>query len=251
MPLAAFAAHASPRIAFAGPPQDITAIALLAPLALLGAQGVALLRRGAAAALDWFGVMTFTFFAALIWLGYVAMLTGVPPQDRQQLRQDRAGLRRRSSPWPASSLALALTLGWLYLAFFTAPSPDARRDALGRGRGAAVGHASPRCCMPWADYQKSYRSVALQLRSQAAGRRRLHRRAEPRRDAARGAQLPRRHAHACRWTARGPTAAACCWCRATRATSATARAPAGRKLADVGRPGDKAERYRLYRLEAQ
>jgi len=34
------------------------------PLALLGALGVARLRRGAAAALDWFGIMTFSFCAA-------------------------------------------------------------------------------------------------------------------------------------------------------------------------------------------
>ena len=50
------------------------------PLALLGAHGVARLRRGAANMLDWFGVMTFSFFAFLIWLGYFAMQTGLPPQ---------------------------------------------------------------------------------------------------------------------------------------------------------------------------
>ena len=55
-----------------GPPQDVNLIPLLAPLALLAAQGVLSLRRGAAGALDWFGVLAFGFFAGLVWLGYVA-----------------------------------------------------------------------------------------------------------------------------------------------------------------------------------
>ena len=39
-------------------------IPLLAPLALLAAQGALVLRRGAAGALDWFGVLGFGFFGA-------------------------------------------------------------------------------------------------------------------------------------------------------------------------------------------
>src|SRR5688572_12594400 len=65
-------------VVFVGPTQDINCIVLLPPLALLAPQGIDALRRGAANALDWFGVMTFGLFAALVWLGYVAMLTGVP-----------------------------------------------------------------------------------------------------------------------------------------------------------------------------
>ena len=103
--------------------------------------------------------------------------------------------------------------------------------------------------MPWADYQKSYRSVALQLRSKIPVGAELHR-AEARSACRRRAALDY---HAGIRTrpfdiAQARTPARCCSCRATRGTSSTARAPAGRKLADVGRPGDRAERYRLYRL---
>ena len=52
------------------------------------------LRRGAANALDWFGVMTFSFFAGLLWLGYLAMTAGVPPKIAHNFARDRAGLRR-------------------------------------------------------------------------------------------------------------------------------------------------------------
>src|SRR5258708_39056362 len=60
-----------------GRPQDVNLIPLLAPLSLLAAYGIFSLRRGAFAALDWFGALTFAVFAGLVWLGYIAMLTGV------------------------------------------------------------------------------------------------------------------------------------------------------------------------------
>ena len=97
---------------------------LLAPLALLGAHGVARLRRGAANALDWFGVMTFSFFAGLIWLGYVAMMTGVPPKIANNFAKTSPGYLPQFEPLHFA-VALALTAGWLYLAFFSAPSPRA------------------------------------------------------------------------------------------------------------------------------
>jgi hypothetical protein len=223
-------------------------LVLLAPLALLGAEGVQLLRRGAAAALDWFGVMNFTFFVALIWLGYVALMTGVPPKIHNNFFRAAPGFDPQFSP-ADFLLALALTLGWLYVAFFTAPSPmrGVTRWAAGVtllwGTFAAL-H------LPWVDYQRSYRNVALQLRSKIpadagcivglnlgvtqrstfsyhAGLRTLPMdSANPgpcRLLLVQGKPQDERDGPAANWT----------------------------KLADVGRPGDKSERYRLYRLEGK
>jgi len=72
-----------------GPAQERQPARAVAPLALLASQGVVTLRRGARAALDWFGVISFAFFVGLIWLGYMGMMTGVPPRWRQ-LRPRRA-----------------------------------------------------------------------------------------------------------------------------------------------------------------
>ncbi len=235
-------------IALAGPPQEVIAIALLAPLALLGAEGTALLRRGAAAALDWFGAMTFTFFAALIWLGYIALMTGVPSKMHHNLIKSAPGFEAQFAV-AGFALGLALTLGWLYIAFFTAPSPMrgvtrwAAGVALLWGTFAAL-------LMPWADYQKSYRNVALQLRSKVpadagciAGQNLgvTQRAAFSYHAGLRTVPLDRARPDACRLLLvqgnprderDGPSAA---WA----------------KIADVGRPGDKAERYRLYRLETK
>ena len=61
-------------------------------------------------------------------------------------------------------LALALTLGWLYLVFFTTRSP--MRSVLRWAAGIVLLWGTfATLWMPWADYQKSYRCVALQLRS--------------------------------------------------------------------------------------
>jgi len=233
-------------IAYAGPPQDITAIALLAPLVLLGAEGAALLRRGAAAALDWFGVMTFTFFAVLIWLAYVALLTGVPAKMQHNLLKTAPGFEAQFALL-GFALGLVLTLGWLYVAFFTAPSP--MRGVTRWAAGVAlVWGCFAALLMPWADYQKSYRSVALQLRSKVpvnAG-------------CIAGQNLGVTQRAALSYlaglrTVTWPHAAECRLLLVQGRPQDERDGPdaAWTKIADVGRPGDKAERYRLYRRGTQ
>src|SRR4030095_5885903 len=48
--------------------QTVTLIPMLAPLVMLAVQGLPSLRRGGAAALAWFGLVTFAFFGGLVWL---------------------------------------------------------------------------------------------------------------------------------------------------------------------------------------
>ncbi len=246
VPAAAFVLSFAALVVFA-PAQDVNLIVLLAPLALLGAEAVGLLRRGAAAALDWFGVMCFTFFAGLVWLGYLAMMAGVPPKIARNFARIAPGFDPQFDALPFL-LALALTLGWLYVAFFTAPSPF---------RGVtrwAAGVILLWVCfatlwLPWADYQKSYRTVALQLSSKVpansgciAGQN------------LGGAQRAALSYHVGLRTepARGERAASCRLLLVQGNPRDERDGPnaSWSKLADVGRPGDKSERYRLYRRES-
>jgi 4-amino-4-deoxy-L-arabinose transferase-like glycosyltransferase len=239
-PLAA-AALALPAIAWFGPQQDINAIVLLAPLALLGAHGVARLRRGAANALDWFGVMTFSFFAALVWLGYVAMVSGVPPKIANNFIKTAPGFLVQFELLPFA-VALALTLAWAYLALFTAPSPTRSVTRWAMGVALLWGTFAT-LWMPWADHIKSYRGVALQLKSSipaGAGCIAQSELAAPQRAAlsfhAGIRTVPFVAAPACRYViVQG------------HPRQETTPGPGWRKLADVGRPGDRGERYRLYR----
>jgi 4-amino-4-deoxy-L-arabinose transferase-like glycosyltransferase len=243
VPLAA-ALLALPAIAYAGPQQDINTIALIAPLALLGAQGVPALRRGAANALDWFGVMTFTFFAGLVWLGYLAMLTGVPPRVMNNMLKTAPGFVFEFEALRFSA-GLALALAWLYLAFWTAPSPS--RGATRWAAGVALLWGSfAMLLMPWADHIKSYRGVALQLRSALpAGAGCVSQRAlgSPQRAAL------SYHAGIRTQPApfKGATACPLLIVQGHPRHEADAPGAGWRKLADVGRPGDRGERYRLYR----
>src|SRR6185369_8664269 len=121
------------------------------------------LRRGAAAALDWFGVVTFAFLAGLVWLGYVAMMTGTPPRVAANFARAAPGFVAHFELLPLV-FAAALTLGWLYLVLFSAPTPLRSVARWAAGMALLWGTFSM-LWMPWADYQKSYRSVALALKA--------------------------------------------------------------------------------------
>jgi hypothetical protein len=237
VPLAA-ALLALPAIAYAGPQQDINTIVLMAPLALLAAHGIARLRRGAANALDWFGVTTFTFFAALVWVGYIGLMVGMPPKIMRT-----PGFVPQFEP-VGLTVAIIIALAWLYLAFFTAPAPT--RGVLRWAAGVTLLWGSfATLLMPWADHVKSYRSVALQLKSVIpAGAPCV---------AASSLGAPQRAAlsyHAAIRTepqriALPPQCPLLIVQGSPR--HETAPGPGWRKLADLGRPGDKNERVRLYR----
>jgi 4-amino-4-deoxy-L-arabinose transferase-like glycosyltransferase len=231
-----------------GPAQDVTALALLVPLVLLGTEGAQLLRRGAAAALDWFAVMNFTFFGALIWLAYAALMTGTPAKLQQNLLKNAPGFEPQFA-LAGFVLALALTLGWLYVAFFTAPSPVRGVTRWAAGVALLWG-AFAALHMPWADYLKSYRNVALQLRSKIP--------ADAGCIAGQNLGVPQRAAlsyHAgIRTVASDTLKPGACRLLLVQGRPQDERdgpSAAWTKLADVGRPGDRSERYRLYQLEAK
>jgi 4-amino-4-deoxy-L-arabinose transferase-like glycosyltransferase len=245
---AAALALSIPALAALGPAHDVNLIALLVPLALLGAQGVPLLRRGAAAALDWFGVTSFTFFAGLVWLGYVAMMLGVPPRIAHNFAKTAPGFEAQFAALPFA-FALALMLAWLYVAFFTAPAPTRSVTRWAAGITLLWGTFAA-LWMPWADYQKSYRNVALQLRTKVpagagcvAGRN-----LGPSQRAAFSYHAELRTVPA---ASAGAEVCRLLLVQGHPRDEHDGPGPAWSKLADVGRPGDKAERYRVYRLEAK
>jgi 4-amino-4-deoxy-L-arabinose transferase-like glycosyltransferase len=231
-------------VAAFGPPQDVSSTVVLVPLALLASHGVARLPRGGSAALDWFGVMTFTFFAGLVWLGYVAMMLGVPAKIADNYFARLApGF---SAPFRLLPflVALALTAAWLYLALRTAPSVTRGVTRWAAGVVLLWGTVAM-LWLPWVDHQRSYRSVALQLKSL------IPTDAECVTGRALGtAQRAALAYHArLRTVPYDPLKPEACPLQLVQGnpTYETDRPDARwRKIADVGRPGDKIERYRLY-----
>jgi 4-amino-4-deoxy-L-arabinose transferase-like glycosyltransferase len=233
-----------------GPPQDENFIPLLAPLSLLAAYGIFTLRRGALAALDWFGALTFAVFAGLVWLGYIAMLTGVPAPMARNFGRIAPGFVAHLNVL-AVLFAVALAVLWLYVVFFTPGSP---LRSLARWASGVVllWGTFAMLWMPWVDYQKSYRSVALQLKSKLpVGAKCLAQRSL---GVSQAAALDY-HGGIRTQPFDVVKPAACPLVLVQGSPKHELDAPASTgtvrwtKLADVGRPGDRAERYRLYRLE--
>lgn len=98
--------------AFDTDPGDEQGLILLLPLALLGASGLLTLRRGAAYALLWFGIMLFGFLALVLWVYWSAHDLGSPA--RLAARLSRLGMTRVGvfRPWTLA-LGFTVTLAWI------------------------------------------------------------------------------------------------------------------------------------------
>lgn len=142
--------------------RDVLAIPLLVPLALIAAAGIDSLRRGAASALDWFGLMTFGLFATLLWLGWMAMMTGRPTSLAQYIARWQSDFQP-SFQWAPFLFAVALTLAWLFLVIFSKRSP--RRAVSNWAAGITLFWALlATIWLPWFDSFKSYRTLMTDIR---------------------------------------------------------------------------------------
>ena len=111
LPLMAFVAFFVV-IAFFAEAREANALPLLVPLAILGVADLETLPRGAASALDWFGMTTFFLFAALLWVGWLAATTGRPEFAVAMLQRELPGFRYPFN-FVAFAFAALLTLMWL------------------------------------------------------------------------------------------------------------------------------------------
>ena len=148
-------------VALAGSLRPVNMLPLIVPVGLLAAPAVERLRRGAAAAFDWFAVMTFTTFGLMLWLAWSALVNAWPPGLARHFKKLAPGF-----DMTLGVLALAVAAGavvaWIvYLA--------SRRPA---GRDAAwtwaLGMTLLWCLatamgQPWFDHSRSYRPAAQQL----------------------------------------------------------------------------------------
>ncbi|MBK7673421.1 MAG: glycosyltransferase family 39 protein [Candidatus Accumulibacter sp.] len=137
------------------------ALLLLPPLVLLAVPGVASLRRGAANAFDWFGMMTFSVFALLAWIGWSAMVFGWPEKLARQAVRLAPGFVAHFSIL-AAGLALLGTLIWCWL-IVTSPRSPMRGIMHWMAGLTLFWLLIATLWMPWIDYGKSYRQVAASL----------------------------------------------------------------------------------------
>jgi len=142
--------------------REVNLLPLLLPLALLAGASVPLLRRGAASALAWFGAMTFSFFGGLVWLGWIAMMTGIPGQIQRNFAKLEPG-HVPQFQWFEFMVAAAFTLAWLFILMRSERSPF-RSVTFWTAGVALLWSLIMTLWIDWIDYGKTYRPVALALK---------------------------------------------------------------------------------------
>lgn len=146
-------------------PRSTSTLLLLPPLALLAAAGVATLRRGAANAFDWFGIMTFSVFAIFVWVGWSAMVFGWPERLAGRVVALAPGFSGEFRPAPFLAALFATALwGWL---IFTGQEKRSPWRGLVHWLGGltTLWLLLMTLWLPWIEHGRSYRSIGETLRA--------------------------------------------------------------------------------------
>ena len=243
-------------------PRPLLALPLLAPLSLLAANGARQLRRGAANAFDWFGMMTFSIVAGLIWLGGIAMISGIPAQIARNFAKLEPGYVAQFSAADYVWAAL-VSLAWCWLIVANPRSPW--RAATNWAAGMTLAWCLLIALwLPWIDYGKSYRDVAVSLKQAIANNspQRESNAAESRAGAKNGRScIAGRHlgnaqrvslqyfANIVTRRTESPVTTPCPLLLEQGASRNGVVPPGWRKVWEGHRPGDRSENLRLYRRE--
>ena len=222
------------------PTRSIALFPALVPLTLLAASAASRLRRGAANAFDWFGMMTFTLAAALIWLGGIAIRTGEPVRIAKNLARTAPGFIAEVSLYPIL-IAIAVSVGWVAVMLLTPRSPwrAAARWCIDL---ATIWVLVAALLLPWIDYGKSYRGISADFRN-ALG-------SQPGCIVRRGLGLAQRasldYYNGIRTVGANP-AGNCRYLIAQTGPRSEKDLPGWTLIREASRPGDKNEQLRLYR----
>ncbi len=138
--------------------RDIHALPLLLPLALLATPAVDRLARGAASALDWFGVMLFGTLGFLVWLGWFAMMTGTPARLAQRMHKLSLAYVPEFN-WLTFVLALGLTAVWAAVVLKTNKRTNRAAVTDWAVGMTLVWGLVMTLWLPWLDATKSYAST--------------------------------------------------------------------------------------------
>jgi 4-amino-4-deoxy-L-arabinose transferase-like glycosyltransferase len=138
---------------------------LLPPLAIMAAFGLPTMKRGAINGIDWFSVMVLTIASCILWLFWIAKLTGTPAQLAKNLLKLLPGFKPEFGLF-AFLVAAAATVGWFALVRWRLSRQPAvlwRAVVLSSGGLILLWVLLMTLFMPDLNYSKSYVSVGRQL----------------------------------------------------------------------------------------
>jgi hypothetical protein len=224
--------------------RELYALPLLLPLTLLAIPGTESLRRGAANAWYWFGVMGFTFFVLVGWVYWSGLELGIPARLHAHLHRLQPGYTPGFKLLPFA-LGAAYTVAWFIVIAKLPRTP--RRPAYVWATGVTVVYAMLAILfIGWIDTGKTYRGMIADLEQALP--------ADYRCMSSRDLGAPQRamlHYFAGILTYRdeSPERRRDCDLLLVQGTPREERPPQGEwtQIWEGARPGDKSERYWLYR----
>jgi len=141
--------------------KEVFALPMLLPIALLATASLSSLKRGAANALDWFGLMTFALLAILMWWGWAGLLLDNHAKITLWLKDYQPGFEAEFQAIPFAS-ALIATVLWLILVWRVGRSM--RRAVVNWLSGITlIWILAMTLWLPWLDSGKSYRNMVASL----------------------------------------------------------------------------------------
>jgi hypothetical protein len=143
-------------------PESGDLLKLLPPLAIMAAFGLPTMKRGAINAIDWFSVMVLTMLSAILWLCWIAKLTGWPERLAHTVLKRLPGFVPEFSA-PAFVVAACATIGWIFLVQWRVsrqPSVLWRAVVLSSGGLIMLWVMLLTLFLPDINYSKTYASVA-------------------------------------------------------------------------------------------
>lgn len=224
--------------------RELYALPLLIPLSLLAVPAPETLRRGAAGAWYWFSATAFTFFLVVFWFYWSGLELGVPAQLHQHLHRIRPGYAP-GFRWLPFTVGVAYSLFWFTVLASFRKSP--MRPVVVWAAGLTTTWAlMTTLFLGWADNAKSYRGMiasmqqALPKQYDCMSSRYL---GEPQR------AMLHYFAGIITYREEVPSRKRACDLLLVQGISEVETAPPGRwkEIWEGARPGDKDERYRLYR----
>ncbi|MGA7750624.1 MAG: glycosyltransferase family 39 protein [Gallionella sp.] len=142
--------------------EEVFALPMLLPITLLATASLSMLKRGAANALDWFGIMTFALLAILMWWGWAGLLLDNQAKITHWLKDYQPGFEPELHTIPFV-IAIIATVTWIVMVWRVGRSM--RRATLNWASGVTlIWILAMTLWLPWLDSGKSYRNMVTALK---------------------------------------------------------------------------------------
>jgi len=228
--------------------RELYALPMLIPLALLATPAIDTLRRGAANLMYWFSIMGGGFFMIVAWFYWTALELALPAKLHAHLHTLQPGYTP-GFKWLAFTLAALYSIGWIVLLLKLRKTRERPVIAWAATMTMVWGLLAI-LFVGWLDAGKSYRAMIADMQkslpaqydciaSQSLG--------EPQR------AMLHYFANIITYRLDEPARKRDCEITLTQGVASEEQVPPGRweKIWEGTRPGDKVERYRLYRQPSE